>query len=90
VAGLAGDQEHDLRAGQRGQLVGLKWREKRVFIFASAKNATIQGCKMVYIFKPKIPMVVNFGASENGKGWYLPCLFGIYSGNLVFMYHWKI
>jgi hypothetical protein len=31
-----------------------------------------------YIFKPKIPIWVNFGGPWNGKGWYILLSFEIY------------
>jgi hypothetical protein len=51
------------------------------------KHNSIQGCQ---IFKPKIPILVNFGGPWNGKGWYIVRSFetilqpfGIYYGNMV-------
>jgi hypothetical protein len=37
-----------------------------------------------YIFKPKIPIWVNFGGPWNGKYWYILCTFGIYYCHFVF------
>jgi hypothetical protein len=39
-----------------------------------------------YIFKPKIPIWVNFGVPWNGKGWYMLWPFGIYLGHLVYFW----
>jgi hypothetical protein len=36
-----------------------------------------------FIFRPKIPIRVNFGGPWNGKGWYILWPFGIYHGHLV-------
>jgi hypothetical protein len=36
-----------------------------------------------YIFKPKIPLWVNFGRPWNRKGWYILWPFGIHCGHLV-------
>jgi hypothetical protein len=36
-----------------------------------------------YIFKPKIPIWVNFGKPKNGKGWYILWPFGILFGHLL-------
>jgi hypothetical protein len=42
-----------------------------------------------YIFKPKIPIWVNFGGTEKGKCWDILCPFEIYNGHLVyFMDFW--
>jgi hypothetical protein len=48
-----------------------------------------------HIFKPKIPIWVNFGGSSNGRGWYIlwPYFrpFGLFCGHLVhFMVIWYI
>jgi hypothetical protein len=38
-------------------------------------NALYSGGRVArwYIFKPKIPIRVNFGGPWNGKGWYILC-----------------
>jgi hypothetical protein len=36
------------------------------------------------IFKPKIPIWVNFGGSCNERCWYILWLFGIFYGQLVY------
>jgi hypothetical protein len=36
-----------------------------------------------FVFKPKIPIWVNFGGPWNGKGWYILWLFWIYYSHLV-------
>jgi hypothetical protein len=36
-----------------------------------------------FIFKPKIPIWVNFGGPWNGKGWYILNTFGKHYGQLV-------
>jgi hypothetical protein len=45
-----------------------------------------------FIFKPKIPVWVNFGGPWNGKYWYMLWTFGIVCGHLVdffpFWYVW--
>jgi hypothetical protein len=38
-----------------------------------------------YIFKPKIPIWVNFGGPWNGKGWYIIWPFGIHYGHLEYI-----
>jgi hypothetical protein len=45
-----------------------------------------------YIFKPKIPICVNFGGSCSGKIWHTLWPYGMYYGHLVsFTYcHWVI
>jgi hypothetical protein len=37
-----------------------------------------------FIFKPKIPICVNFGGSGNGRCWYILCPFGEFSGHLAY------
>jgi hypothetical protein len=37
------------------------------------------------IFKPKIPILVNFGGSCSGKGRYILWLFGLFYGHLVYV-----
>jgi hypothetical protein len=37
-----------------------------------------------YIFKPKIPIWVNFGGLWNGKGWCIILPFGIYYRHVVY------
>jgi hypothetical protein len=47
-----------------------------------------------YVFKPKIPIGINFGESCNGTSWYILCpfgipiveLFGLFYGHLVFLW----
>jgi hypothetical protein len=44
----------------------------------------------LYIFKPKIPIRVNFGGPRNGKGWYILWPFGTFLwrfGNLVAIWY---
>jgi hypothetical protein len=36
-----------------------------------------------FIFKPKIPIWINFGGYCNGRCWYILGPFGIVNGNLV-------
>jgi hypothetical protein len=36
------------------------------------------------IFKPKIPIWVNFGGSPHGRRWYILRLFGLFYGQLVY------
>jgi hypothetical protein len=44
-----------------------------------------------YIFEPKIPFLVNFGGSYNGRCWYVLRQFGIFYGQLLsFMAIWCI
>jgi hypothetical protein len=43
-----------------------------------------QGCQ---IFKPKIPVWVNFWRPWNGKCWYCSCPFGIHYGHLVHIFY---
>jgi hypothetical protein len=44
-----------------------------------------------FVFKPKIPIWVNFGGYWNGKCWYILCPFGLFYGNLVyFVVIWSI
>jgi hypothetical protein len=31
-----------------------------------------------FVFKPKIPIWVNFGGSCNGKSWYILCPYGLF------------
>jgi hypothetical protein len=37
-----------------------------------------------FVFKPKIPLWVNFGGPYNGKCWYILWSFGIFNGHLVY------
>jgi hypothetical protein len=39
--------------------------------FAHIRKSLGQGCQMLYIFKPNIPIWVNFGGPWNGKVWYI-------------------
>jgi hypothetical protein len=44
-----------------------------------------------HIFKPKIPIWVNFGRSCNGRCWYILCPFGLFYGHLwYFVAIWDI
>jgi hypothetical protein len=40
-----------------------------------------------YIFKPKIPIWVNFGGSCNGRCWYILWPFGLSYGHLVYLFN---
>jgi hypothetical protein len=37
-----------------------------------------------FVFKPKIPIWVNFGGSCNGSCWYILWPFGLFYGHLVY------
>jgi hypothetical protein len=37
-----------------------------------------------FVFKPKIPIWVNFGGSCYGKSWYIIWQFGLFDGHLVY------
>jgi hypothetical protein len=39
-----------------------------------------------HIFKPKIPIGVNFGGSCNGRCWYTLWPFGLFCGHLVYIF----
>jgi hypothetical protein len=51
--------------------------------FAAAFDSIPTRVARCFIFKPKIPIWVNFGGPWNGKGWYILWPFGIYCGHLV-------
>jgi hypothetical protein len=40
-----------------------------------------------YIFKPKIPIWINFGGSYNWRCWYILWPLGLFYGRLVFLCH---
>jgi hypothetical protein len=37
-----------------------------------------------FLFKPKIPICVNFGGSSNGRCWCILCPFDQFSGHLAY------
>jgi hypothetical protein len=49
----------------------------------------LQGCKMAY-FQTKIPILVNFGGSCNGKCWYILWPFGLFYGHLVYFTYGRL
>jgi hypothetical protein len=60
--------------------------KKRSSLFSVQKAGP--GCLLARVarwsvFKPKIPIWVNFGEPWNGKGWHIQWLFGTYQGYLV-------
>jgi hypothetical protein len=53
----------------------------RLFFEMVAQRPALQFVSMVakwHIFKPKIPIRVNFGEPWNGKCWYVLCPFEIF------------
>jgi hypothetical protein len=75
-------------------------REKNLAIFSNSRFAYASRISVVglsfeycrgarvarwYIFKPKIPIWVNFGGPWNGKGWYIQWTFGVWCNHLVYL-----
>jgi hypothetical protein len=50
---------------------------------ASQKRSSEQGCQMIY-FPTKIPILVKFGGSFNGKCWSILWPFGLFYSHLVY------
>jgi hypothetical protein len=50
-----------------------------------AKKTLLSRVARWYIFKPKIPIWVNFGGSWSEKGWYILLPFGIFYSHLVLL-----
>jgi hypothetical protein len=54
------------------------FRRKLIYTFNERVKKVRFRVARWYIFKPKIPLWVNFRGSWNGKGWYILWPFGIY------------
>jgi hypothetical protein len=72
-------------------------RFSRVLKVSVSKNAVVNYRTRVarwFVFKPKIPIWINFGGPKNGKCWYTYCMviwnilrsFGIFYGHLVMLW----
>jgi hypothetical protein len=73
--------------GDQQRRVGARYRKRR------HSGTLIPRARVArwFLFKPKIPICVNFGGSSNGRCWYILCPFGKFSCHLTyFMAIWYI